>query len=220
MKSVAPKAYQSLPERAAPAGYICVLRDVDSDAYRIEGAHHPKTFIEAILNEEERDFGIELVSILETSDLRASASELYRQYHATLSDEWLWLDPYQLQEMRGSALRIDAHSSHYLTPRQSPQAQPPEPAKEVPRNPRRRMKPRSAVYKQYGARALRKNRSQSRLRQQREASQPVSIKQKLSQGFDKLMLDHPWLVLLVMAIILLICLLTLEEGYYGMRMRY
>lgn len=236
LRSLPPKAYQRLPALAAPAGYICVLRDVDSDAYRIDGTRHPEPFIAAMLAEAERAFGIELVSIVQTDDLPGSACELYRRHHATLSAQWHRLDAYQLQELRGSFLRIKEHSSHYLRPRRASRALPQ--AKAQPTNPaeppasdaselparqgsQRMTATRSPVYKKYGAGALRQHRLRSRARQQREASQPLSIKQKLSQGLDSLLLNHPWLVLILLAIILLICLLLLEQGYYSdIRFRY
>ena len=235
MRSVAPKDYQSLPELKTPAAYILVMRDIDSDAFRIEGTYQPAAFVDVVLNEEERDFGIELVSILETEDIHASASELYEQHHATLGGEWLYLDPYQLQELKNSIRQINSHSSHYLAPRRPPQLESREQPEEDPQSEksasfllrgsresprrlrRRRMIQRPAIYKQYGVRALWQNRVRSRLLQQQEASQRASVKQTLSEGFDKLMLNHPWLVLLVLVTILLICLLSLEPmGNYGM----
>lgn len=228
LRSLPPKAYQRLPALAAPAGYICVLRDVDSDAYRIDGTRHPEPFIAAMLAEAERAFGIELVSIVQTDDLPGSACELYQRHHATLSAQWHRLDAYQLQELRGSFLRIKQHSSHYLRPRRAsralPQAkaQPTNPAEPPARQGSQRVtETKSPVYKKYGAGALRQHRMRSRARQQREANQPLSIKQKLSQGLDSLLLNHPWLVLILLAIILLICLLLLEQGYYSdIRFRY
>ena len=116
MKSLPPRDYQSLLELAAPAGYILVIRDIDSDSYRIDGAADPKTYIAAVCGQTERRFGIELVAILQTDDLAASESELYDRHQARLSGEWLRLDPYQLEELRRSALQIDARASLYLTP--------------------------------------------------------------------------------------------------------
>ena len=90
------------PNSKRPAGYICVIRDIDSDVYRIESARKPGPYIAVIFAEEKRSFGIELVSILETEDLAASAAELYKRYQARLSSEWIYLDPYQLDELRQS----------------------------------------------------------------------------------------------------------------------
>ena len=122
MQSLAPVDYESRPALESPAGYICVIRDIDSDIYRIESARHPGPYIAALFAEEKRSFGIELVSILETEDLAASEAELYERYQARLSSDWLYLDPYQLDELRQSILQIDAHASHYLTPERPPYA--------------------------------------------------------------------------------------------------
>ncbi len=118
LKTLPPKSYESLPALASPAGYILVLRDIDADAFRIDGAADPKSIVQAALSEGERKFGIELVSILETEDLPASASELYERHHARLGSDWLELDPYQIEELRRSFLQIDARPSLYLLPDQ------------------------------------------------------------------------------------------------------
>ena len=119
MRSLPPKHYELLPLLEAPAAYICVIRDIDSDSFRIDGADHPATFIGAIMDEDERAFGIELVSILETEDLGKSESALFERHHARLSAERLDLDELQLEETRRSVMQIDAHRSLYLTPQQT-----------------------------------------------------------------------------------------------------
>lgn len=118
LKSLAPKSYQSLPPLAPPAGYILVLRDIDADTFRIDSADNPVSAVQSALSESQRKFGIELVSILATQDLAASASELYERHHARLGSDWLELDPYQIEELRRSFLQIDAHESLYLSPDQ------------------------------------------------------------------------------------------------------
>ena len=114
MKSLDPRDYLAQPRLEPPAGYICVVRDVDSDRWRIEGARHPKALVEGVLAESASRFGIEIVSILETEDLAASAAMLYERQHAGLGQAWLELDEYQLEALRRSMLQIDAHPSHYL----------------------------------------------------------------------------------------------------------
>lgn len=116
MKSLPPKDYGLLPKLDAPTGYICVLRDIDRDAYRIDSTDRPATYVDALLAEVTGIYGIELISILETDDLLASESQLFDSHHARLCDEWLNLDSYQLAELRRSELQINAHRSLYLTP--------------------------------------------------------------------------------------------------------
>ncbi|MCY3780094.1 MAG: hypothetical protein OXG78_07290 [Chloroflexi bacterium] len=118
MKSLVPKDFQSLPELNRPAGYILVIRDIDTDRFRIDAAASPSSAIEAVFGETERRFGIELVSILETEDLESSASALYERHHARLSSDWLELDPYQIGGLRRSSLQIDAYASQYIPPDQ------------------------------------------------------------------------------------------------------
>jgi hypothetical protein len=116
LNSLPPKDYGLLPKLDAPAGYICVLRDINRDVYRIDSTDHPATYVDRLLAELTGTYGIELLSILETDDLAASESQLYDSHHARLSDEWLNLDSYQLAELRQSDLQINAHRSLYLTP--------------------------------------------------------------------------------------------------------
>ena len=116
MKSVSTKEFASLPKLDAPAGYICVLRDIDRDAYRIDGTDHPATYVDRLLAELTGNYGIELISILESDDIVASESQLFDSHHARLSDEWIHLDSHQLAELRRSDLQINAHSSRYLRP--------------------------------------------------------------------------------------------------------
>ena len=118
MKSLPPKEYESLPALAAPAGYIIVVRDIDRDTFRIDGTRNPGLYVEKLQRESQRRFGIELVSILQTPDLSASEAELYDRHHARLSEQWLALDPYQVEELRRSSLQIDAQESLYLSPKQ------------------------------------------------------------------------------------------------------
>lgn len=119
VRSVPPRDYQVLRRLESPAGYICVIRDIDSDRFRIDRTDHPGAFISAIMDDDALRFGIEIVSILETEDLRASETELYDRHHARLSAEWHALDAYQLVELRQSILQIDAHRSCYLARKRS-----------------------------------------------------------------------------------------------------
>ena len=42
LKSLPPASYQALPALPSPAGYILVIRDIDSDGYRIDATEHPQ----------------------------------------------------------------------------------------------------------------------------------------------------------------------------------
>ena len=115
MISLPPKEYASLPKLIAPAGYICVLRDIDRDVYRIDSTDHPAAYVDALLGELTGTYGIELLSILETDDIAASENLLYERHNAALSDTWLELDVYQLRALRKSELRILDYSSQYVS---------------------------------------------------------------------------------------------------------
>lgn len=118
MRSLPPSSYRTLPKLELPASYVCVLRDVDSDSYRIDKTHDPPGFIEGVLAERDGDYGIELLAIVETSDLNALESLLRERHDASLGVDWMSLDDYQLAELRDSVLQINAFHSQYLTAQQ------------------------------------------------------------------------------------------------------
>lgn len=212
MRSLPPKSYESLPRLEAPAGYICVIRDIDSDSFRIDGADHPATFVRAILDETEGAFGIELVSILETDDLRESESKLFERHHARLSQEWLDLDELQLEELRRSVLQIDAHRSLYLTPQQngpSSNARPKAksryvtsassylsaPARKKWRD--RQRSGRSSLLRSYGAEALRRSKPLPKSRISQSVDAPSSPRARIELRIKRLLWNDPGCLLLI-----------------------
>ena len=212
MKSFPPTNYASLPMLRRPAAYICVIRDVDRDRYRIDEADHPATVVRAIMDEDEREFGIELVSILETEDLRQSESALFQRHHARLSAEWLNLDELQLEELRRSALQIDAHRSRYLMPRQKgsslsarPRAKPryetsassnlSAPGRKNWR--RRQRSGQDSLFRSYGADALRRHRRLPRTRVSRSADAPSSLRAFVEGRIKHLLWNDPGCLLLI-----------------------
>ena len=225
MRSLPPADYARLPRLAAPAGYICVIRDVDRGSFRIDGADQPAAFVEQVLAVAAGDFGIELLSILETDNLAASAAELYAAHHAELSGAWLELDAYQLQELRQSILRIDDYASHYLAAqRVSSSGSPakdksPEEAAvsssrrrfgDYPR-PTRRIEPGPSAYKQYGLRAL--NRHHREL-ERPGANEASSWRQSLSDKIDDFLSNHPGLVIAILLLLLLFSLAHIWQYPY------
>ena len=226
MRSLPPQDFDILPTLATPAGYICVIRDIDSDNFRIEGTNQPKTLVDTVLAESDRSFGIELVSILETEDLAASEAELYERYQARLSSDWLELDEYQLDELRRSILQIDAHASHYLRPGESTSpASRPTAFREQPgsssaparisqrraagRTPRAR--PLSSY--QYGMRALR-SRRRTRTRQGAQLTiRPPSWRQQIGHLFDDFWTNHPVEAVTVVLVTVFCCLVLLDKFY-------
>ena len=212
MRSLPPEDFESLPPLQAPAAYICVIRDIDSDTFRIDTADHPATFIRAIMDEDEREFGIELISILETEDLRQSESALFERHHARLSAEWLNLDELQLEELRRSALQIDAHRSCYLTPQQKRSSRPARPQAKprdvtsassnlsAPGRKKWRQGQRSgqnSFFGSYGADALRRHKRRPRTRVSRSADAPSSLRTFVEGRIKHLLWNDPGCLLLI-----------------------
>ena len=213
-----------MPRLEAPAGYISVIRDIDSDAYRIDSTDHPAAFISAIMDEAERNFGIELVSILETEDLRASAALLYERHHARLSEEWHTLDDYQLAELRRSILQIDAHSSFYLTRQRTHEPTPAIPRAEARYGMlmtsnmgasgkplwREHQQPHPPLSRSYGVKSLAQNSPRASRREQ-----PFDLGQYLRDRFLTLLINHPFKVIYALALLLvLVLVLGLIYGYH------
>ena len=192
MNSLPPKDYQTLPRLDAPAAYICVVRDIESDSYRIESARHPAPYIEVLVNEASPRFGIELLAILKTDDLAQAESELYSRYHARLSDDWFALDPYQIETLRQSQFQIDAFASQYLLPQAQPTRSPSRGSQG------RRHSPLSE--RRYGLSGLR---SQRQLASSR-AAENLSLQERLSRQIDKLFVVHPGFVIAVILLLLLL----------------
>ncbi len=216
MKSLAPKDYHLLPKLDAPAGYIFVLRDIDRDAYRFDSADHPATYLKTLLAEMTGSFGIELIAILETDDIAASASQLFDAHHARLSRDWRKLDAYQLRALRKSELRILDFNSYYIS---RPQTSPADAARRASSlaGPRERSragqshwedpdKPSSPVveYYRYG----------ERRRRQLQAHEQDSWRQSLSDKFDDFLHNHPGLVIAFVLLLMLLCLIHFWDRPY------
>ena len=219
MRSLPPLDYQSLPRLDAPAGYVCVLRDIDSDRYRIDRAAHPAAYIEDLLGEAGRTFGIELIALLEADDLAAAEADLFARYGARLGGDWLELDPYQLAALRQSTLRINAYASQYLRPSPEQASQPATPEAgslsallAKPRQPRLRARRRQLRQPlpevQYGLNALRRQQA-LRLVDERQARQ--SPRQRLYRQIDKIFVNHPGIVIMAILLLILIALLAFES---------
>ncbi|MYE25809.1 MAG: hypothetical protein F4X87_01055 [Chloroflexi bacterium] len=214
MRSLPPKDYESLPPLEAPAGYICVIRDIDRDRFRIDGADRPATCIRAIMDEDERAFGIEFVSILETQDLRKSESELFERHHARLSQEWLDLDELQLEELRRSVLQIDAHRSLYLAPQQSGASTLARPqalsryetlaSSDLGASGRKKWREgrrsgQNSLFKSYGVEALRRSRDLPKTRISQTAEPPSSLRALIELRIKHLLWNDPGCLLLIWA---------------------
>lgn len=214
MKSLAPNEYESLPALESPAGYICVIRDIDRDLYRIEATRLPKELVDAVLAGDERSFGIELVSVLQTDDLAASEAKLYARHHARPSSEWLELDSHQLDVLRQSVLQIDAHASRYLPSGNSALSEAAasdrldDPASYTPfreysqtympdRGQWKRRRPRTPIPNiRYGAGALRRSRQAAEARraeeerQRRERYYRLSTEDRIKEYIGDFLVNH------------------------------
>ena len=228
MLSLPPKDYRKLPPLTAPAAYICVIRDIDNDSYRIDKTRDLYGYITAVITESDEHYGIELLSIVRTDDLREGERYLREQYDAMLGADWLELDSYQLQELRDSALQINAHSSHYLT-----KAQHHEPDKATGSETRPSLDTRSSSSLTESGRSLFKRpasigdltsnrfRSQPRrrggMRSRRlngegaggRSNAPGSFIEKISD----MLVNHPRQILGIILIILAICLAVFDRMY-------
>lgn len=226
MKSIPPANYASLPKLRRPAAYICVIRDVDSDRYRLQATHDPRSLIEAALTEGPRAFGIELLAILESDNIAESEARLYERHHAALGEEWLALDDYQLRELRRSELKVYSHRSRYIGPDEIPsteQAQPtesvlplsqsraPEPAPRDEQDEAQRSIRQPATGSiRYGAQSLRQRRELLSASELPSDHSRRPIRQAIDEAITDLWTNHPWKCLAALALIVLFCLATFD----------
>lgn len=231
VKSIAPKNFESLPELPAPAGYICVIREIESDSYRIEGTAQLGRYINRVLAETGHKFGIELVAILETADLTAAEADLQERYHARLGSDWLELDRYQLAALRRSILQIDAYASQYVTPLSVAAVSQASAAAQVsgsqaltkrrtPFSNRagwKRPRPRTPLPdRRYGARSLRRN----RIVHPDSGEYKRSFSDYVSQLFEDVFVNHPGKVIVVILLIMFVALGFLSQQDYVYPLRF
>ena len=230
-----PRDYRALAKLELPACYICVVRDVDSDCYRIDKTDYPPGFIDQVLAEREGDFGIELIAIVQTSDLDAVESFLRERYDATLGEEWMSLDSYQLQTLRDSVLQINAYHSQYLTSQQNRDAPigadaigPPIALREAakltgksePITLKSLLSSGAATERPAQARTRRRIRTRSELWNEDIPVEDAGFRQRIDDKISDLWTNHPALVFVIIVIILLIALSMFDSsGHYPIVIR-
>jgi len=117
LRSIPVANYHDLPKLGRRSGYICVLRDIDCDKYLIDGTDHPSKVIDAAFAEKHGTFGLELLLILETTNIKNVAKWLAILYSQLEYRQWIELSPNELQEIRNLASPDYIHGSTYLTPK-------------------------------------------------------------------------------------------------------
>lgn len=120
-----PRDFRTLPQLAPPAAYICVLRDPNAEAFRIESTEEPKALIDELMQTGDYRFGIELVALLATDDLAATEAYLDQKHGAALSSDWLIFDEYQIEALYRSVLVEHHRNSFYIFPESQTAAKPP-----------------------------------------------------------------------------------------------
>ncbi len=226
MKSIPPADYASLPKLRRPAAYICVIRDIDRDQYRLQATHDPRSLIETVLTQRPRAFGIELLAILESDNIAESEARLYERHHGALGEEWLALDDYQLRELQRSELKVYSHRSCYIGPDEAPspeQAQPtesvlllsqsraPQPAPRDERDEAQRSIGQPATGSiRYGARSLRRRGELLSASELQSDHSRRPIRQAIDEAITDLWTNHPWKCLAALGLVVLFCLTTVD----------
>jgi len=116
LRRLRPSDFRSLPQSSSPAAYICVLRDPNAKAYRIEASGAPKALIDRIMQSGDYQFGIELIALLATDNLAATEAYLDEKHGAALSSDWLIFDEYQIEALNRSVLVAHQRNSFYIFP--------------------------------------------------------------------------------------------------------
>ncbi len=226
MRSLPPSSYQDLAKLEMPASYVCVVRDVDSDCYRIDATRDLPGFIESLLDERAGDFGIELLAIVQTSDLEAFADLLRERYDAALGGEWMSLDDYQMRELRGSILQINTFHSQYLRSHGHHQARASAGAKV---DAAKRSSVETSATSQVTLEELLSNSVDAAKQGRPQARRPIqtryelwnqeipsergSTRQRIDNKITDFMVNHPGLVIAIILLIALIMWFTLDSTW-------
>ena len=99
LKQVSVRGYKKQPRLKPPAGYVCLIRDMDYGRYRIERMNHPAADLEDLTAD--LPFKTQIAYIAKTNDAAASERYLHQRYarHAARG-EWFDLNDAQLREIR------------------------------------------------------------------------------------------------------------------------
>ena len=99
LKKVSVRGYKKLSRLKPPAGYLCLIWDMDYDRYRIGRMNHPAADLEDLTAD--LPFKTQIAYIAKTNDAAASERYLHQRYarHAARG-EWFDLNDAQLREIR------------------------------------------------------------------------------------------------------------------------
>ena len=116
VRSISANDYHNLPKLSRRSGYVCVLRDVDLNKYLIDETDQPSTVVDMVFSEHGAS-SLELLFILETTNIRKFAEGLAILYPKFRYREWLDLSPVELKEIRNLGSPEYIFGSVYLTPK-------------------------------------------------------------------------------------------------------
>ena len=95
LKRVSIRSYKKLPRLRHPAGYICLIRDMDyGSRYKIEQTNNPAAHLDDV--KAGLPFKTKIAYIAKTNDAEAAEHYFHRRY---ARDEWFDLDDAQLREI-------------------------------------------------------------------------------------------------------------------------
>ncbi|MCY4019639.1 MAG: hypothetical protein OXG39_09540 [Chloroflexi bacterium] len=117
LKSVPIVNYRTLATRKRRSGYLVVVRDVESNLYKIASTGNLAQYIDKALSKVSLLFGLELVMALESSNVYDVEKNLSILYPARDKNGWLSLSPAQLQEIRNLGSSDVVHAITFVTPK-------------------------------------------------------------------------------------------------------
>lgn len=95
LKRVSIRSYKKLPRLRHPAGYICLIRDMDyGSRYKIEQTNNPAAHLDDV--KAGLPFKTKIAYIAKTNDAEAAEHYFHRRY---ARDDWFDLDDAQLREI-------------------------------------------------------------------------------------------------------------------------
>ena len=116
-ESVLDEDYRVLPKLKGKSGYVCIVRDTETDNYRVFFEDHPVDAIDGAFLETGLRFPLEIFLVLEIENMKKAKEALLLPSESKHRTEWVNLSMEELGEIKRSATEAYAHGSVYVNPK-------------------------------------------------------------------------------------------------------
>ena len=116
-ESVLDEDYRVLPKLKGKSGYVCIIRDTETDNYKVYFEDHPVDAIDCAFLETGLRFPLEIFLVLEIENKKKAKEALLSLSESKHRNEWVNLSMEELGEIKRSSTEAYAHSSVYVNPK-------------------------------------------------------------------------------------------------------